>query len=308
MVILPKVQRDPLINPISIDEQSPQTGIADDETGLKQLEQPLADNSPLQTEVVHMENITEAGLKLSPRAKKWVYWISLSVICFGLFGIIWSRVYLGAHSITQVLLGSVLGFIYAEFYFCSSYKSQMKEFAKLFFLNFSNEYERKYMTITTLLYIPIFNILMGLLYLIRLREQPQDRNIYEANMLASMCGDYCGSTDNFEWREYTSALYVNGYFGFSLAMLIFNKDGYKYDPEHYRLQRWKHIILRNSLVIICALISGLPQMMLKPLSLRNDLFVVVAKLMTSFILCGLMVYVVPSIYQKCKIEARGGFI
>lgn len=307
-IVLPKPTRDTPSPNVSIEVLIPDKNLTEDETGLKQLEEPMADSSPVQTDEVIAEKVADAGHKFSMQTRQILIWVSLAIGCLTILIVLWSRVYLGAHSISQVSLGCLTGLLYGEYYLSYAYKKIMRAFSKCFFLNFSNPYERRYLQIISILAIPIVNISMGLIYLITLRDPPHDRAIYKANMLASMCGEKCNSTATFEWKDYTTALYINFYLAFILAMLLFHKEPYTYDHLYVRHQKWKHIILRNMLVVVCMMVSFLPILLLKPLNLKADLFTVVAKLMATFLMCGLIVYVVPSLYKWCKIEARGGFI
>lgn len=240
---------------------------------------------------------------------KWSIFTTAYVLLLVYTGVImWSRVYLGVHSSSQVLIGGLLGYILSEWFFTYYYRKGISNFSIGFFLSFENHYQRKYLLMAKALMFLIFNTLLGLIYYLRLRNPPEGKTEWAANMAAGTCGKPCSATKTFEWKNYTSGLFINLYLVFDLLMIGLNSEAYRYDKHHFRRMHWKHVLLRNALIAACLGLAFLPELMLKPLNIKGDFYFVVARFVSAFCLAGLVVYLVPSLYRTFNIGARGGFI
>jgi hypothetical protein len=279
-----------------------------DPTGLKQLEQDVEKPAIDEIDDLNVEKVVEWPESFSDPQRMTIFAVVFLITLACAMTVYWARIYLGVHSITQVTSGALLGLIYSDWFFSLNYETRITKFMVGFFLNFQAPNQRRDMIGLRVLVLLIFNTLLALLYAVRLSYPPEAKPEWIKNMNAGMCLSPCSKGMTFEWKDYTAALFINLFLIFDLAMLTLNLEGYRYDKNHFRHMHWKHVFLRNFLFFTCLGIAFLPEMILKPLKIQNDFLVVAARFFSSFALAGLVVYLVPSIYKACQIEARGGFI
>lgn len=279
-----------------------------DITGLKQLEQDVENKNDDDKDDIDIQKVIELPETFSDFQKWLILFLVFLVLSSCSLTVFWSRIYLGVHSLTQVITGALLGFTFSEYFFSYNYQKAVSSFSIGFFLSYENPHQRRYLILVKLLLFLIFNTLLSLLYLLRLSHPPEGKSDWIANTTVGTCSKPCSNTKTFEWKDYTGALFLNLYMTFDLAMNMLNKEAYRYNEHHWRHMHWRHVILRNVLLLLCTAVAFAPELMIKPLKVTSDIYVVAARFIGAFALSGLVVYIVPSIYRTCNVEARDSFI
>lgn len=227
-----------------------------------------------------------------------------------------SRVVLGVHSISQVVFGIVFGLVFADFVFVQFYNRWLRRYSKMFFMNYSNKYQRKYVITKRILYLPILNLTTAIFYLARLSYPPDQMSTWIGNIEVSNCSEANRPAKRFEWKCYKDTIFMNLYILFNITMTLLRRSPYQYDRDYWRHSRWAVIAYRNINLLgslgIGALFEILGKRMENNYYEHNTegfiLWPVLFRFLFLLIFCILHVYLFPRVGKELGLSTAGDTI
>ena len=211
-----------------------------------------------------------------------------------------SRVVLGSHSLLQVTIGGLCGWLYADFVFLENLTSKLHIFSRMFLQNYSNKYQRKYLVVKRFLYLPIFNILLIICYLFRLSNRSGAFLEWKNAIEKSSCGEafQAATAKTFEWKDFTDAQFVNIFLVFYLMMTALRKKAYVYNEAYWKEQTFKSVVVSNLFFLGVLVLAFAPEALLKHYRPGSDVWAVVARNGAALVFSIGLTVVVPKLNLK----------
>ena len=105
---------------------------------------------------------------------------------------------------------------------------------------------------------------------------------------------------NFEWKDYTDAIYINYFLFFYAGMTGLRTTPYIFKENYWKNQTLKTIVISNILLFSMVIISSLPNLSTKHFYPENDTIALVGRVGSAILLSIFLVLFLPRINKAHK--------
>lgn len=222
-------------------------------------------------------------------------------------GVGFSRVYLGVHSVTQVLSGGILSLCYSHLFLVVLYRMSMGFLYKIMSMKYTAE-KQNLLVRTTVLIALVFNSIGVLAYFLSLQENNSNIHLdeYERIMLQKCpkCSNYRGYLG---WKNLKDYLYGNTIFGILLMYLVQRRQPFLKNNRFYVSQPTSLKIKRIFLTIIVTILFCAPGVVGK-VYFDDKWSDIVSTVLVSYSLSAGLLWALPRVFRFCNASVSGDFV